>query len=383
MSDTPRIAKRRLSEISFNHEGAHLALVHKEQGGAANGYETLIMKSAANFSDEFVTKIQQVRVTMELDDFLEEFFCLYEDDAGLLAAMMGYKEPAAGEEPAGTWMDDSFYSWWREQLPDGQDPWMVDPTQADYQKYIAARLQGIEILKSLRNSDSLASVISKMNEDQYLTLLRDQERIEKALATKESVIVSKAKTAKVTPAVVAEPVKPKSRIVKQVSDQGHKAKATPVANAKAVQAEPKQPEVIKMAKTDAIVVETTTQMEMVEKAQFDLIEKAFADQKELLEKALKSVSEFQAKEKEAIAKARLQGLVDVVGSEEHAATLYKAVAEVEDEVFAGVVKALAAVAAKVDVDPMFIQKGLDTQSQNIVPSTDSILKQQLAAKYAK
>lgn len=40
-----REAKRVLSDISFEEEGAHVALVSVEQGGPANLYNTLITKS--------------------------------------------------------------------------------------------------------------------------------------------------------------------------------------------------------------------------------------------------------------------------------------------------------------------------------------------------
>ena len=57
-------AKRRLSNINFEKEGSHLALVHKMQGGSANGYKTLVMKSVDNRSPEFIEKASQVKVTL-------------------------------------------------------------------------------------------------------------------------------------------------------------------------------------------------------------------------------------------------------------------------------------------------------------------------------
>lgn len=38
------LAKRRLTNITFEHQGAHVALVGKHQGGAANGHSTLVTK---------------------------------------------------------------------------------------------------------------------------------------------------------------------------------------------------------------------------------------------------------------------------------------------------------------------------------------------------
>ncbi len=55
-----RTAKRRLKDFDFSKDGAHLALVHKEQGGAANGYSTLIMKSSANFSKSLYKKFNKL-----------------------------------------------------------------------------------------------------------------------------------------------------------------------------------------------------------------------------------------------------------------------------------------------------------------------------------
>lgn len=45
-------ATRKLSDISFEHEGSHVALVGDFQGGAANGFSTLITKATNDVSDE-------------------------------------------------------------------------------------------------------------------------------------------------------------------------------------------------------------------------------------------------------------------------------------------------------------------------------------------
>ncbi|MEG2307295.1 MAG: hypothetical protein RSB94_08150, partial [Erysipelotrichaceae bacterium] len=58
-TENKRVAKRRLVDIDFSKEGAHLALVHKDQGGAANGYTTLVMKATDKYSPEFIQKASQ------------------------------------------------------------------------------------------------------------------------------------------------------------------------------------------------------------------------------------------------------------------------------------------------------------------------------------
>lgn len=52
MSGENKVAKRRLSEMTFEHKGAHVALVSKEQGGPANGVTTIIYKSTKDITDQ-------------------------------------------------------------------------------------------------------------------------------------------------------------------------------------------------------------------------------------------------------------------------------------------------------------------------------------------
>lgn len=49
-------AKRRLTDISFEHDGAHVALVGKFQGGPANGVTTLVLKATDDISEEALEK---------------------------------------------------------------------------------------------------------------------------------------------------------------------------------------------------------------------------------------------------------------------------------------------------------------------------------------
>lgn len=144
-------AKRRLHEISFQKEGSHVALVSKDQGGAANGYETLIMKSAANFSPAVIKKMQQVQVTLELPEFLRKFFGMYYEDAEVLAKFLGYEAPKAGEEKT-------------------------------YQDYIEDKVKSFKILKSMHEAKSLSDVMTSVDENDFLAALEDQAVIEKSWA---------------------------------------------------------------------------------------------------------------------------------------------------------------------------------------------------------
>lgn len=48
--------KRKLTEINFEKEGSHVALVGKHQGGPANGVTTLILKATDDISEEATKK---------------------------------------------------------------------------------------------------------------------------------------------------------------------------------------------------------------------------------------------------------------------------------------------------------------------------------------
>ena len=106
-------AKRKLKGFDFAKEGAAVALVGPSVGGPANGIPILIAK-ANNFSPEFIKKMQQIQVTMELPDFLEKFFGIWGSDAEVLARLMGYVEPEdetmESKEDYDKWIEERFQS---------------------------------------------------------------------------------------------------------------------------------------------------------------------------------------------------------------------------------------------------------------------------------
>jgi hypothetical protein len=69
-------AKRKLFNFSFEHSGAHVALVGKAVGGPANGRTTLLMKSTNDITDtdvkEHLTSVEKAKFYQELRNTLEE-----------------------------------------------------------------------------------------------------------------------------------------------------------------------------------------------------------------------------------------------------------------------------------------------------------------------
>lgn len=143
-------ATRRLTDIKFEHEGAHVALVGKHQGGPANGITTLITKATNNITQEQVAKAATVTVEMQFPEFLRKFFGLYWDDAEVLSAVMGYG---------------------RTEYPDS--------TEKDY---IDSRVESINIMKAVYKAQDVEKALAALTPEQHLALMADQEMLEKAFA---------------------------------------------------------------------------------------------------------------------------------------------------------------------------------------------------------
>lgn len=333
-------AKRKLTDITFEHEGAHLALVHKAQGGSANGYKTLVMKSVDNRSPDFIEKASQVKVTLSLPDFLEKFFHVWGEDAELLATLFGYEPSEDGSEEYST---QSFWSWYREKAMEhgAVDSWgdpITRATSQDRKEWIEDQLQGIEILKSATLSKGSADFINSLTEEQYLGLLKDQQFIEKSFKLQE---------------------------VKKDLDGESGGKPTKGVN-------PKQ---TKASKADT----QENEMETIEKAQYDAkeveLQKALAD----IQKAKEEIELFKAKEKEAVEKAREAEVVAAVVDVDASAKLFKAVKDLDAEAFKDVVDVVKALTAKVDESEMFKEKGSPEEGVKVAKSAvqaelDKLLK---------
>lgn len=142
------IAKRRLTDIKFEHEGAHVALVSKHQGGPANGITTLITKATNNITQEQIEKATTVTVEMQFPEFLRKFFGLYWDDAEVLSSVMGFG---------------------RTEYPD-----------TDEKDWIDQKVESIKLMKSVYKAQDVEKALAALTPEQTLALMADQEMLEKA-----------------------------------------------------------------------------------------------------------------------------------------------------------------------------------------------------------
>ena len=304
-------AKRKLSEISFDHEGAHLALCSKSQGAANNWNKALIMKGH-NFSPEFIQKMQQIQVTYELPDFLRKVMGMYYEDAELLARMMGYVEPEKEEEDYDDW----------------------------YENYIEEKLQSFTIIKALHEAKNLPDALSKLTEQDYLDVLQDQAMVEKALKKEldKETEVSKADT------------------------------STKVENTKVEASASKKKNPKKETKM-------TQETEMVEKAKFVEIQKQFEDQKIALEKAMEQLGKIEQEKKEAIVKSKTEAVKAVVKDEKQAAVVVKAALALEDQAdFDALVEVFKSMNDLLEKSGLFQEQGVSAEAAEDKPGETKLMK---------
>lgn len=311
-------AKRKISKFNFEAEGSAVALVSASQGGAANSFKTLVIKSADKYSKEFIEKAQKVQVTMEFDDFLVKFFDMWREDAKILSSILGFSEDMETEsedDDLGVYNDDYFYEWFDEKLGDDR---YRSPTEEDKKAWLEYRKQGITLIKSLAESENKLELLAALSEQDYWSVLNEQKLFEKALKQKD-----------LSGGEPTTPVVDTGKISKKAKTAVHNQEENPMSGNK--------PEI---NVEDAVA-----------------LKKALDDQKVELQKALEAVELFKAKEKEAVEKAREAEVTAAVEDVEASAKLFKAIKELDAEAFKDVVEVVKSLASKVDESEMFKEKG--------------------------
>lgn len=154
--------KRVLFNFDFDSEGAHVALVSKKQGGPANGVPVLVTKSLHTGIQPTDTvavskALEQITVTLSMEEFLRKFFGLYYDDAEMLTKLLGFQtEYEAAEESRSE-----------------EDEW-------DYEAYLTSKLSKFTLMKSLHDN-LLSSPNQTIADDDFIEITKMQHSIEHLL----------------------------------------------------------------------------------------------------------------------------------------------------------------------------------------------------------
>ena len=319
--------KRVLKNIDFSKDKSHIALTSTAQGGPCSGADYALVLKSSNFSQETIEKIQQIQVTMELPDFLRKFFSVYYEDAEVLARMMGYvtpeKEP---EEYTDTWYED----------------------------YIQSKLDSFTILKSLKESDNVASVLATLDEKQYLLMLTDQATLEKALNKKESELVALATES-------------------DNSTHASVEKSVEVSTSKSTK-----------SKETLMTKQVENSTEMVEKSLMVTLQKALDDQAVELQKALETIAVHQKEKQEQIQKSKTAQFTAVIKDEKLQAPIVKAALALEaQEDFDAFLVAVTAMQSQIEKQKDFVEKSALFQEQGASTSEEPKSNESAVAKLVK
>ena len=329
MTTTKTKAKRKISKFNFEAEGSAVALVSASQGGAANSFKTLVIKSADKYSKEFIEKAQKVQVVMEFDDFLQHFFGMWKEDAKILTSLLGFDDENMDTESEsddlGVYNDDYFYEWFDEKLEEEGSRYR-SPTEEDKKAWLEYRKQGITLIKSLAEADNKLEMLAALSEKDYWSVLNEQKLFEKALKQNEQNDLSGGEP--------TTPVKQTGKLSKKAKTAVHKQEESTMSGNQPVE--------------DAVA-----------------LKKALEDQKAELQKALEAVELFKAKEKGALEKAREAEVVAAVVDVDASAKLFKAVKDLDAEAFKDVVDVVKALTAKVDESEMFKEKGSKESGEKV------------------
>jgi len=326
-----RQTKKKLSDVTFEHAGAHVALVSKEQGGPANTHDYALILKAAKFDPVEVKKASKVQVELEITDFLTRFFYMCHVDAEILARTLGFT----------TKMQEKMILEQKETMLENEEE-KIDPEYPSYDSdaeeidmYVTSKVQSLNIMKALHNEATRVETMANLTKDEYLQLLKDQAMLEKAMKKVEAL---KAK------------------------ESNSPASAAGSEDTTSVNVD--KSKVSQPAKLD----------KLENKVMVEELQKALDNQKVELEKALAQIAEFEKAKKEALVKAKTDKIAEAVQDEQLAAILVKAGLTLDsDEDFNTYVGAVRTLSEKIEKSALFREEGVSAhQEQKEVKKTSGV-----------
>jgi hypothetical protein len=163
MSETiKQKAKRVLKKFDFNKDDHCVSLVGADLGHAANGFKTLVIKaSAPEETIEIKKALEQVTLTLSMEEFLRKFFDMWSDDAEVLAKLLGFETEHEAYVKANKERKDSEenYDW-----------------EAEHTKWIESRVSQFQLMKSMNDGK-----VENITKSAFNDIVALQQSIETAL----------------------------------------------------------------------------------------------------------------------------------------------------------------------------------------------------------
>lgn len=162
MSETlKQKAKRVLKKFDFNKDNHCVSLVGPELGNAANGFKTILIKSANQEETIEITKaLQQVSLTLSMEEFLRKFFDMWSDDAEVLTKLLGFETE-----------HEAYVKANKERKASEESDW-----EAEHTKRIESRLSQFQLMKSMNDGS-----VQQINKSSFNEVVALQQKLEPAL----------------------------------------------------------------------------------------------------------------------------------------------------------------------------------------------------------
>ena len=336
-------AKRKLKNIDFSGKDSHLALVHRDQGGPASGADYKLVLKNVRFSEDYIERMTKVPVQMELNTFIQKFFAEFDDNTEALAFAMGATPDVEAEE------------------------------------YIQSKLEAFEVLKSVHDAESIAEVLSGLDETQYLSMLNDQSLVEKAFRKMDK--QETKEQPKEIPAVKS--AKKESEVVADAADEDT---STHASVEKSIEASASVNPIHKEQNmTKEIKVDDTTKIEKsATELSLELLQKSFDESRVELQKAQELIAEFKKEKQEQIQKSKTAQFTAVIKDEKLQAPIVKAALSLESEDdFVAFLAAITSMQTNIETTQGFIEKSALFQEQGASTSEEPKEKESAVARILK
>lgn len=164
MSETlKQKAKRVLKKFDFNKDNHCVSLVGADLGHAANGFKVLTVKASNPVEEtiEITKALEQVSLTLSMEEFLRKFFGLWSDDAEVLTKLLGFETEHEAYVKANKERKDSEdeYDW-----------------EAEHTKWVESRLSQFQLMKSMNDGS-----VQQINKSAFNEIVALQQNLEPAL----------------------------------------------------------------------------------------------------------------------------------------------------------------------------------------------------------
>lgn len=184
-------ATRKLSDINFEDEGSHVALVGDFQGGAANGFSTLITKATNEVSDEDLQnalendinksqteEVENTMSTMTAEQVQEAITKALADSAKETEALIAKAKQEAADEAKAKFAAQEAELQVLKAMEDSRKEAKFADVAKSHKAVLGDAVEEAELVKALKDAESVESLATlvKALED-YKNIVKNADKL--------------------------------------------------------------------------------------------------------------------------------------------------------------------------------------------------------------